>query len=91
MLETLDDAPRVFEAADVWIEAGDWFVWQLVGGPGRRAAAIDVPGRLQRHVERDRRLPVGGVPARRASEVCERRARQDARTTPRARPHRRDV
>lgn len=33
MLETLELAPRVFAAAEVWLEAGDWFVWQLVGGP----------------------------------------------------------
>ncbi|EDY18371.1 carbohydrate kinase FGGY [Chthoniobacter flavus Ellin428] len=32
MLETLEHAPRVFKAAEVWLEAGDWFVWQLVGG-----------------------------------------------------------
>ena len=32
MLETLEHAPRIFEAAEVWIEAGDWIVWQLVGG-----------------------------------------------------------
>lgn len=32
MLETLEKAPRVFKAAEVWLEAGDWFVWQLVGG-----------------------------------------------------------
>jgi L-ribulokinase len=32
MLETLEHAPRVFNAAEVWLEAGDWFVWQLVGG-----------------------------------------------------------
>ena len=32
MLEVLENAPRIFEAADVWLEAGDWFVWQLVGG-----------------------------------------------------------
>jgi L-ribulokinase len=34
MLETLEDAPRVFEAAEVWLEAGDWFVWQLTGAAG---------------------------------------------------------
>ena len=33
MLETLEMAPRVYRAADVWLEAGDWFVWQLIGGP----------------------------------------------------------
>ncbi len=32
MLETLDEAPHVFDAAEVFLEAGDWFVWQLVGG-----------------------------------------------------------
>ena len=32
LLETLDVAPEVADAADVWIEAGDWFVWRLVGG-----------------------------------------------------------
>jgi L-ribulokinase len=32
MLETLENAPHVFAAAEVWLEAGDWFVWQLVGG-----------------------------------------------------------
>ena len=38
MLETLERAPRVFTATEVWLEAGDWFVWQLVGG-----AAGDLP------------------------------------------------
>ncbi len=33
MLETIEHAPRVAAAAEVWLEAGDWFVWQLVGGP----------------------------------------------------------
>ncbi len=32
ILETIDDAPNVAQAAEVWLEAGDWFVWQLVGG-----------------------------------------------------------
>ncbi|MEL7266628.1 MAG: ribulokinase, partial [Planctomycetota bacterium] len=31
MLETIENAPDVADAADVWIEAGDWFVWKLVG------------------------------------------------------------
>jgi L-ribulokinase len=31
VLETLDEAPQVYDATDVWLEAGDWFVWQLVG------------------------------------------------------------
>lgn len=32
ILETLENAPAVYKAAEVWLEAGDWFVWQLVGG-----------------------------------------------------------
>ena len=32
ILETLETAPAVYQAAEVWLEAGDWFVWQLVGG-----------------------------------------------------------
>lgn len=31
VLETLDHAPKVYDAAEVWLEAGDWYVWQLVG------------------------------------------------------------
>ena len=33
LLETLNHAPRVTTAAEVWLEAGDWLVWQLVDGP----------------------------------------------------------
>jgi len=32
VLETLEAAPSVYGAAEVWLEAGDWYVWQLVGG-----------------------------------------------------------
>ncbi len=32
MLETIELAPDVASAAEVWLEAGDWLVWQLVGG-----------------------------------------------------------
>ncbi len=35
LLETIERAPNVAEAAEVWLEAGDWFVWQLVGGPAK--------------------------------------------------------
>lgn len=38
VLETLERAPHVYAACDVWLEAGDWLVWQLVGGP-----ASDLP------------------------------------------------
>ncbi len=32
-LETLNHAPSVYSAADLFIEAGDWFVWKLIGAP----------------------------------------------------------
>lgn len=38
VLETLEHAPQVYAATDVWVEAGDWMVWQLVG-----ADAGDLP------------------------------------------------
>ncbi|MAT15168.1 MAG: ribulokinase [Planctomyces sp.] len=30
--ETLEKAPEIYRATEVWLEAGDWYVWQLVGG-----------------------------------------------------------
>jgi L-ribulokinase len=30
VMEVLDDSPSVYRAAEVWLEAGDWYVWQLV-------------------------------------------------------------
>ena len=36
MLEVLEEAPRVYQATEVWVEAGDWFVWQLVGKDAKR-------------------------------------------------------
>lgn len=31
ILEALECAPKVFDATEVWIEGGDWLVWQLTG------------------------------------------------------------
>lgn len=31
ILETLENAPAVYAATEVWLEGGDWLVWQLVG------------------------------------------------------------
>ena len=39
VLETLENAPAVYDAAEVWIEAGDWYVWQLVGAGSETPAA----------------------------------------------------
>jgi L-ribulokinase len=33
ILETLEGRPEVYDACEVWLEAGDWFVWKLVGAP----------------------------------------------------------
>ena len=33
LLETLECSPNTYRAADVFIEAGDWIVWQLTGTP----------------------------------------------------------
>ena len=33
VLETLNHAPDVYDATEVWLEAGDWLVWQLTSGP----------------------------------------------------------
>ncbi len=31
ILEVIEDDPEVADAAEVWLEAGDWVVWQLTG------------------------------------------------------------
>lgn len=36
ILETLEEAPHVYDATEVWLEAGDWFVWQLTSGPAEQ-------------------------------------------------------
>lgn len=46
VLEVIDDDPEVAEKADVWIEAGDWIVWQLTGAPS--AGGDRGPGALAR-------------------------------------------
>lgn len=38
ILETLEISPGVYQAADVWLEAGDWLVWQLTGGDATELA-----------------------------------------------------
>lgn len=38
-LETLERAPDVFAAADCFVEAGDWVIWQLAGSAARNACA----------------------------------------------------
>jgi L-ribulokinase len=42
VLETLEHAPEAYKATDVWIEGGDWFVWQLISGPYPHCQETDV-------------------------------------------------
>ncbi len=44
ILETLELAPRVYQATDLWIEAGDWFVWQLTGTLSRSTCQAGYKG-----------------------------------------------
>ena len=43
VLETLTEEPRVYAATEVWIEAGDWLVWQLVSGPFPQCSPDGIP------------------------------------------------
>ena len=36
VLEVLEEDPAVYHATEVWLEAGDWVTWQLVGGDADR-------------------------------------------------------
>src|SRR5208282_762 len=39
VLETLRHEPAVYDATEVWLEAGDWLVWQLTSGPFPRCTS----------------------------------------------------
>lgn len=39
LLETVNDAPDLYDASDTFIEAGDWIVWQLTGNDKRSISA----------------------------------------------------
>jgi L-ribulokinase len=41
-LETLNHVPQVYAAADIFLEAGDWLVWQLVDGPFPRCSTANL-------------------------------------------------
>lgn len=44
LLETYEKSPSVYRAADYFIEAGDWIVWQLTGKLVRSTAAAGYKG-----------------------------------------------
>lgn len=39
LLETVNDSPDLYDAADTFLEAGDWIVWQLTGKDVRSISA----------------------------------------------------
>ena len=43
-LQVLRESPRVYEAADRFIEAGDWVVWKLTGVEARNSCAVGYKG-----------------------------------------------
>ncbi|MGZ8899636.1 MAG: ribulokinase [Limisphaerales bacterium] len=44
VLETIREAPEIYKAADFFIEAGDWIVWQLSGKQTRNLSAAGFKG-----------------------------------------------
>ena len=46
-LQVLDEAPDIYAAADRWIEAADWIVWQLCGAETRNACTAGYKGIFQ--------------------------------------------
>jgi L-ribulokinase len=42
VLEAVVQAPAVYAAADLWIEGGDWFVWQLIDGPFPKCSSSNI-------------------------------------------------
>jgi L-ribulokinase len=46
-LQVLREDPEVFAAADRWIEAADWIVWQLTGAESRSLATAGYKGLFQ--------------------------------------------
>ncbi|WP_433888955.1 ribulokinase [Streptomyces sp. CA-111067] len=46
-LQVLREDPEVYAAADRWIEAADWIVWQLTGAESRNPCTAGYKGMLQ--------------------------------------------
>jgi L-ribulokinase len=44
VLETAREAPEIYDAADYFLEAGDWMVWQLCGKQTRNVSAAGFKG-----------------------------------------------
>ena len=46
-LQLLEQDPELYAAADRWIEASDWIVWQLTGSESRNLCAAGYKGQVQ--------------------------------------------
>jgi L-ribulokinase len=46
-LQILEEAPEVYDAMDMWVEAADWIIWQLSGEYVRNACTAGYKGILQ--------------------------------------------
>jgi L-ribulokinase len=40
LMQVLEEAPHIYSAMDLWVEAADWIVWQLTGRLSRGACCI---------------------------------------------------
>ena len=40
LLQVLEEAPHIYAAMDLWVEAADWIVWQLTGTFSRSACCL---------------------------------------------------
>jgi L-ribulokinase len=43
-LQLLDEAPRIYQRTERWIEAADWVIWQLTGAESRNACTAGYKG-----------------------------------------------
>ena len=78
VLETLENAPHVYAAAEVWLEAGDWFVWQLVGGTAKELPRSTCQAGYKALWSREIGIRIDSIFQSGAPGARERRARQDA-------------
>ena len=46
-LQVLEEAPEVYSAMDLWVEAADWIIWQLCGELVRNACTAGYKGIMQ--------------------------------------------
>ena len=80
ILETLWDAPEVYADTEVWLEAGDWLVWQLTSGPfpqckaeelARSTCQAGYKGMWNKHTGFPSREYLGAVEPKLANVVAE--------------------